>query len=209
MRNDLRELVKLTKIYIEGLKKTGTSGEKGLMQFYQEIKNCRKCPLWKTRKNFVFADGNPFAELVFVGEAPGYDEDKKGLPFVGRAGQLLTKIIEAMGLKRGDVYICNVLKCRPPENRSPLPEEIASCKPYLEKQLSLLKNKRVICCLGLYAAQNLLNLDLSMREMRGNWYKYGGTPVMVTYHPAYLLRNPDEKKKVWNDMKKILGSLRK
>lgn len=206
----LKELVSLTKQYIQDLKKAGITDiivdhplEKTLQQFNEEIKNCKKCPLGKTRTKFVFGEGNPLSELVFIGEAPGYDEDQQGRPFVGRAGQLLTKIIEAIGLKREDVYICNVLKCRPPGNRPPLPEEVEKCRPYLVTQLSLLKKKKAICCLGLSAAQGLLGLNLPMKEMRGNWYKYEEKPVMVTYHPAYLLRNPDEKRKVWGDMKKI------
>lgn len=216
MHEELKELVGLTKQYIQELKKSGISSiavdnpkQKTLQQFYNEIKDCKQCPLHKTRKNFVFGEGNPGAELVFVGEAPGYDEDQQGRPFVGRAGQLLTKIIEAMGLKREDVYICNVLKCRPPGNRVPQPDEIKACMAYLVTQLSLLKKKKVICCLGFYPAKSLLGLDLLMKDMRGNWYEYGGTPVMVTYHPAYLLRNPAEKRKVWNDMKKVKECLQK
>lgn len=215
-RSQLKELVNLTKQYIKEIQKLGITDiivdkpkEKTLRQYNEEIKNCKKCPLSKTRVKFVFGEGNPDAELVFVGEAPGYDEDQQGRPFVGRAGQLLTKIIEAIDIKRGDVYICNVLKCRPPGNRPPLPEEVEKCRPYLIKQLELLKRKKAICCLGLSAAQGLLELNLLMREMRGNWYKYKETPVMVTYHPAYLLRNPDEKKRVWNDMKKVKECLQK
>jgi len=212
----LKELISLTKQYIQELKRSGVSNiivdnpkQKTLQQFYEQIKDCQKCPLAKTRTRFVFGEGDPEAELVFVGEAPGYDEDQKARPFVGRAGQLLTKIIEAMGLKREDVYICNVLKCRPPGNRAPLPNEIEACRPHLVEQLSLLRKKKVICCLGVYAAHGLLGLDLPMKEMRGNWYEYNGTPVIVTYHPAYLLRNPDEKRKVWSDMKKVKECLQK
>lgn len=223
MKSELKELIGLTKQHIIDLKKSGitsvpatsrraakaVSCKKMLEQFREEIQNCKKCSLSKTRTKFVFGDGSQSAELIFIGEAPGYDEDQKGIPFVGRAGQLLTKIIEAMKFKRDDVYICNVLKCRPPDNRAPQPDEIALCKPYLETQLSLLGKKKIICCLGLYAAQNLLGLDLPMKEMRGNWYSYNGTPVIVTYHPAYLLRNPPEKKKVWDDMQRVLECLRK
>lgn len=216
-RAGLKEIINLTKNYILDMKKSGVSyitvdsGQcpghthkaKTLQQFYEEIKDCRKCPLWRTRTNFVFGEGSPDAELVFIGEAPGYEEDKQGRPFVGRAGQLLNKIIEAMGMKREDVYICNVLKSRPPENRAPLPSEVEACRPYLLTQLSLLRRKKVICCLGLHAAHGVLRLDLPMKEMRGNWYEYAGTRALVTYHPAYLLRNPDDKRKVWNDMKKV------
>lgn len=213
-RLQLKELVSLTKQYVQEMQKSGITDivadkppGKTLRQFNEEIKNCKKCPLGKTRTRFVFGEGNPLSELIFVGEAPGYDEDQQGRPFVGRAGQLLTKIIEAIKLKREDVYICNVLKCRPPGNRQPLPEEVEKCRPYLAMQLLLLKKKKVICCLGLSAAQGLLGLNLPMKEMRGNWYKYEETPVMVTYHHAYLLRNPDDKRKVWNDMKKIKEKL--
>lgn len=212
----LKELISLTKQYIQELKRSGVSSiivdnpkQKTLQQFREGIKDCQKCPLAKTRTRFVFGEGDSEAELVFVGEAPGYDEDQQGRPFVGRAGQLLTKIIEAMGLKREGVYICNVLKCRPPNNRSPQPVEIETCRPHLVTQLTLLRRKKVICCLGFYAANSLLRLDLPMKEMRGNWYEYEGTPVIVTYHPAYLLRNPDEKRKVWNDMKKVKECLQK
>lgn len=216
MQKELRELVSLTKQYIRGLKDSGVTSipltnprQNALEDFYDEIKNCQKCPLGKTRTNFVFGEGDPQGRLVFVGEAPGYDEDQQGRPFVGRAGQLLNRIIKAMGLKREDVYICNVLKCRPPGNRPPLPDEISACKPYLITQLSLLRNKKVICCLGYYSAKAILGLDLLMKDMRGNWYEYEGIPVMVTYHPAYLLRNPKEKKTVWLDMKKVMECLQK
>lgn len=216
MQKELKELVSLTKQYILDLKKSGVTNivvdnpqKKTLQQFFEEIKDCQKCPLGKTRTKFVFGEGSPDSELVFIGEAPGFDEDKQGRPFVGMAGQLLTKIIEAIEFKRQDVYICNVLKCRPPGNRAPQPNEIVACKPYLVKQLSLLKRKKVICCLGYYAANTLLGLDLLMKDMRGNWYKYQEVPVMVTYHPSYLLRKPDEKRKVWNDMKKVKECLQK
>lgn len=215
MYKELKELVQATKEYIEGQRRAGVrevtteTEEPGLKEFYLKIKNCRKCSLSKTRNNFVFGEGDPKAELVFIGEAPGYEEDKQGRPFVGRAGQLLTKIIEAIGLFRGEVYICNVLKCRPPQNRSPEPREVESCMPYLAEQVSLLKSKKVICALGLHAATNLLQKKLPMYEMRGRWHEYKGTPVMVTYHPAYLLRNPADKRKVWADMKKVKECLLK
>lgn len=215
MHRELQELVRLTLGYTQKLKDAGVMSvetekeEETLALFYSRIKNCRKCSLSKTRTNFVFGDGDEKAELIFVGEAPGHDEDIKGLPFVGRAGQLLNKIIESIGLKRDAVYICNVLKCRPPGNRAPLPFEITTCLPYLADQLSLLKHKKAICTLGLCAATSLLNLKLPMSHLRGKWYEYEGTPVMVTYHPAYLLRNPDEKRKVWQDMKKVRECLQK
>lgn len=173
-----------------------------LEELKKPVSACKKCPLAKTRTNVVFGEGNPHAKLMFIGEAPGADEDEQGRPFVGRAGQLLTKIIEAMGLKREDVYIANILKCRPPENRNPLPAEIAQCSPYLLRQIELIKPK-VICSLGKFSAQTLLNTETPISKLRGNFYDYHGTKLMPTYHPAYLLRNPGEKKTVWEDMKKI------
>ncbi|HHT9137773.1 MAG TPA: uracil-DNA glycosylase [Candidatus Wunengus sp. YC60] len=183
------------------------------IKLLEELKNemlaCHKCPLGKTRTNLVFGVGDPMARLMFVGEAPGRDEDLQGEPFVGRAGQLLTKIIEAIGLKRSDVYIANVLKCRPPENRNPLPEEIVLCMPYLIKQIEVIQPK-VLCALGTFAAQTLLNTKAPVGTLRGKFHEYKGIPMMVTYHPAYLLRNPNDKAKVWDDMKKVrdfLGEL--
>ncbi len=180
-----------------------------LEKLKQEMLACHKCPLGKTRANLVFGVGNPMANLMFVGEAPGRDEDLQGEPFVGRAGQLLTKIIEAIGLKRSDVYIANVLKCRPPGNRNPLPEEIVLCIPYLLKQIGIIQPK-VLCALGTFAAQTLLNTKAPVGTLRGRFHDYKGIPMMVTFHPAYLLRNPNDKAKVWEDMKKVrdlLGEL--
>jgi uracil-DNA glycosylase len=172
-----------------------------------ETKRCKKCgELARTRQNVVFGVGNPHAELMFIGEAPGADEDAQGEPFVGRAGQLLTKIIEGMGLKRSEVYIANVLKCRPPENRVPLPEETASCLPYLEKQIEMIRPK-VIVALGATALRSLLDIQIGITKMRGNWYTYRDIPIMPTFHPAYLLRNPPAKREVWEDMKAVLRKL--
>lgn len=173
-----------------------------LEELRREMLACHKCPLGKTRTNLVFGVGDPMANLMFVGEAPGRDEDLQGEPFVGRAGQLLTKIIEAIGLKRSDVYIANVLKCRPPGNRNPLPEEIALCMPYLLKQIEMIRPK-VLCALGTFAAQTLLNTKSPVGTLRGKFHDYKGIPMMVTFHPAYLLRNPNDKAKVWEDMKKV------
>ncbi len=173
-----------------------------LEELRQKTLTCHKCPLGKTRTNLVFGVGNPMADLMFVGEAPGRDEDLQGEPFVGRAGQLLTKIIEAIGLRRSDVYIANVLKCRPPGNRNPLPEEILLCMPYLIKQIEIIQPK-VLCALGTFAAQTLLNTKAPVGTLRGKFHEYKGIPMMVTYHPAYLLRNPNDKAKVWDDMKKV------
>ncbi|MGD2278787.1 MAG: uracil-DNA glycosylase [Candidatus Omnitrophota bacterium] len=181
--------------------------EKITLEKMQEmVLDCHKCPLADTRNNAVFGEGNPKADLMFVGEAPGGDEDKQGRPFVGRAGQLLTKIIESIGLKRDDVYIANILKCRPPGNRNPMPSEIAGCLPYLQKQIELIEPK-VICALGKFAAQTLLNTETPISRLRGTFYDYRGTKLMPTYHPAYLLRNPGGKKEVWQDMKKVAAEL--
>jgi uracil-DNA glycosylase family 4 len=173
-----------------------------------ELGDCSRCSLHKTRHNLVFGEGSPQAGLVFVGEAPGADEDAQGRPFVGRAGQLLTKIIEAMGLKREDVYICNILKCRPPGNRNPQPEEIAACEPFLIQQLKAIR-PRVICALGTFAAHTLLKSEVPITLLRGHFHSYQGIPLMPTYHPAYLLRNPQAKKQVWNDVQMVMKTLEK
>lgn len=173
----------------------------------QEVSGCTKCDLCKTRTQTVFSDGNPNADLVFVGEAPGADEDRLGKPFVGRAGQLLTDIIvKGMKLRREDVYICNVLKCRPPNNRDPLPSEKDLCEPYLVRQLELV-NPKVICALGGHAAKTLLKTNESTGRLRGRWHLYHGIPLRVTYHPAYLLRSPGEKKKTWDDIQHVMRLL--
>lgn len=177
-----------------------------LDEIREELGDCRRCNLCKGRKNIVFGEGNPRAELVFVGEAPGADEDTQGRPFVGRAGQLLTKIIEAMGLKREGVYICNILKCRPPGNRNPQPEEIETCEPFLVKQLQTI-NPKAICALGTFAAHTLLKTEVPITLLRGRFHSYQGVQLMPTYHPAYLLRNPGAKKLVWEDVQKIMKCL--
>lgn len=171
-----------------------------------EVAGCTRCLLSQTRKNVVFGDGSPQARLVFVGEAPGADEDAQGLPFVGRAGQLLTNIIKAMGLERSDVYICNILKCRPPGNRNPLPEEIRLCEPFLKEQLSMI-SPQIICALGSFAAKTLLNTETPITALRGRFHLYEGIKLMPTYHPAYLLRNPPAKKQVWEDVQLIMKEL--
>ncbi|HXN06601.1 MAG TPA: uracil-DNA glycosylase, partial [Nitrospiria bacterium] len=162
--------------------------------------------LYSTRTQLVFGTGNPNPELVFVGEAPGADEDLKGEPFVGRAGQLLTRMIEAMGLNRNLVFITNILKSRPPGNRNPEPDEIRACLPFLIAQLEVLKPK-VICALGSFAAQTLLQTEEKISKLRGRFHDYRGIKLMPTYHPAYLLRNPVEKKAVWEDMQMIMKEL--
>ena len=170
--------------------------------FREEICECTLCPLGANRNQFVFGSGNSDAGIMFVGEAPGADEDRLGLPFVGAAGQLLTKIIEAMGLPREEVYICNILKCRPPNNRDPRPEEIAQCEPYLKRQIELVQ-PRVLCTLGRFAAQTLLRSDLTMGRLRQSEHRYEGIPLVATYHPAALLRNPQWKRPTWEDIKKV------
>ncbi len=165
----------------------------------RQICECRKCSLGGTRINFVFGVGNPNADVVAIGEAPGADEDEQGEPFVGRAGQLLNKILEAIHFKREEVYICNILKCRPPNNREPLPEEIELCEPYLWKQLEIIKPKMILC-LGRTAGQALLKTNDSLAALRGKFFDYRGIKLMVTYHPAALLRNPNWKKPTWEDV---------
>jgi uracil-DNA glycosylase family 4 len=167
---------------------------------------CTLCRLSTTRKNVVFGVGNPNADLMFIGEAPGRDEDEQGEPFVGRAGQLLTDIIKAMKLTRDDVYIANVIKCRPPENRNPEPDELDACRPYIRRQVELIQPK-VIVTLGRFALQSLLEKSYGITSVRGTWLDYNGVKVMPTYHPAYLLRTPAAKKDVWTDMKKVMGEL--
>ncbi|HWZ54495.1 MAG TPA: uracil-DNA glycosylase [Verrucomicrobiae bacterium] len=177
-----------------------------LERIREDLGECTRCRLHKQRNKIVFGAGNPRAELVFVGEGPGHDEDVQGLPFVGRAGKLLTQMIEAMGLRREDVYICNVVKCRPPENRKPEDDEVATCSPYLFRQLEVIGPKAVVC-LGATAAQALLKTKDSISRYRGQWFEFRGTKLLVTYHPAYLLRNPAAKGDVWKDLQKVMALL--
>ena len=186
---------------------SGAEAVTGLGTVREALGDCQRCGLGRTRKQIVFGEGNAAADLVFVGEAPGADEDLQGRPFVGRAGQLLTRIIVAMGLQREMVYICNILKCRPPGNRNPLPEEIAACEPFLIRQIEALR-PRVICALGSFAAQTLLKTETPISALRGRFHLYQGIPLMPTYHPAYLLRNPGAKKQVWEDVQLVMGRLR-
>jgi DNA polymerase len=185
-----------------------TTPPRTLQEIRDEIGDCRRCKLCSTRKNIVFGTGSPNAALMFVGEAPGADEDTQGQPFVGRAGQLLTKMIQAMGLSREEVYIANIIKCRPPENRNPQPDEIASCRPFLLKQIEAIRPK-IICALGTFSAQTLLETQQKISALRGKFHDYHGVKVLPTFHPAYLLRNPNEKKSVWEDLKKIMEELKK
>lgn len=177
-----------------------------LLTIRADIGDCTRCKLHKGRHKIVFGDGNPKAQLVFVGEGPGADEDMQGLPFVGRAGKLLTQMIEAMGLQRSDVYICNVVKCRPPENRAPEPDEVATCSPYLIRQIDFI-NPKVIVCLGATAAKTLLETTRGISQFRGEWLTWRGHKLMATYHPAYLLRNPPAKSEVWKDLQKVMAEL--
>jgi uracil-DNA glycosylase family 4 len=163
------------------------------------VNKCKKCELGGLRTHAVYGDGNEYADILFVGEAPGAEEDRQGLPFVGRAGQLLNRLLEQVGLKRSEVYICNLLKCRPPENRDPLPEELTACRPYLDKQLAVIKPK-IIVCLGLFAAQAMLNSKESMARMRGVQHKVGETFIIPTYHTAAALRFPAYKQQIYDDL---------
>lgn len=172
-----------------------------------ELGDCTRCKLYSGRHHIVFGEGDPHADLVFVGEAPGGDEDRQGRPFVGRAGKLLSDIITAMGFTREQVYICNILKCRPPQNRNPEPDEIAACEPFLVKQLRAIR-PRMICALGKFAAQTLLKTDTPISALRGRFHSYHDIRLMPTYHPAYLLRNPGAKKQTWEDVQMIMKELR-
>jgi uracil-DNA glycosylase family 4 len=177
-----------------------------LLKIRENLGECTRCKLHSTRHKIVFGDGNPKAELVFVGEGPGADEDAQGLPFVGRAGRLLTQMIEAMGLQRKDVYICNVVKCRPPENRQPEEDEVSTCSPFLLRQIDTIAPK-VIVCLGAVAAKTLLQTNRGISQFRGEWLEFRGRKLLATYHPAYLLRNPPAKSEVWKDLQKVMAVL--
>ena len=181
----------------------------GLAAVRQDLGECTRCKLHSGRKTIVFGEGDPGAAIVFVGEGPGQEEDQQGRPFVGAAGQLLTDIIvKGMKLRREDVYICNIVKCRPPNNRNPEPDEIAACEPFLKKQLQAIKPK-VIIGLGNVAVKTLLKTKEGITSLRGRWHQYEGIPLMPTFHPAYLLRTPGDKRLVWDDIKKVLAELDK
>ncbi|MGE5497092.1 MAG: uracil-DNA glycosylase [Syntrophothermus sp.] len=186
----------------EEAKHVNLSGIKSLKELNKNMLECHNCPLGKTRKNLVFGSGNENADVMVIGEAPGAEEDLQGLPFVGRAGKLLTDILKAINFSRDDVYITNTVKCRPPGNRNPLPEEMSACYPYLEKQIEIIKPKAILC-LGLVAASGVLRLKTSLSQMRGNVYDVAGAKAMVTYHPAALLRNPQWKRGAWEDVQKF------
>lgn len=192
-------------IYIKERKKMNIFKEK-LDLLEKIVKNCTHCPLHIKRKQAVFSDGDPNSSLMFIGEAPGEDEDIQGLPFVGKAGKLLTKMIEKMGLERKDVYITNIVKCRPEKNRDPFPEEIEKCSPYLIEQIEIIKPK-VIVALGRFSSGFLTGIKTGIKQYRGKWFSYKGIPVMPTFHPSYLLRNVQDRWLVWEDMKEVLKKL--
>ena len=212
-----QEIISNLKTYLEYLKGMGitslpSSGIKfeglpspqilSLEEIRKELGDCKRCKLHRTRRTIVFGEGNPKTNLMFIGEGPGYDEDVQGRPFVGKAGQLLTRIIQSINLQREEVYIANIIKCRPPQNRNPEPDEIQSCHPFLMKQIMAIQPK-IICALGTFSAQTLLKTDTKISALRGKFYDLEGIKVIPTYHPAFLLRNPERKKEVWEDMKKI------
>ncbi|MCC6160589.1 MAG: uracil-DNA glycosylase [Deltaproteobacteria bacterium] len=189
------------------LPKPERSAARMLVEIREDLGDCTRCKLHAERKNIVFGVGNPDAELMFVGEGPGADEDEQGEPFVGRAGQLLTKMIQAMGKQRSDIYIANVVKCRPPGNRAPTPDEVAACGPFLRRQIEAIGPK-IICTLGNAATSALLGKNEGITKLRGTFHPFeGGVLVMPTYHPAYLLRSPDHKKDAWNDLQQVMTEL--
>jgi len=181
-------------------------GQESLDAIRLDLGDCRRCGLAASRTKLVYGVGNSNARLVLVGEAPGREEDLRGEPFVGEAGRLLDRILHAMGMQREDVYICNVLKCRPPNNRDPLPEEVATCEAFLNRQIAAIR-PQVIVGLGRFAVHSLLKTRVPISQLRGEWQNYQGIPMMPTYHPAYLLRNPEGKREVWEDMKSVLRML--
>ena len=195
---------------LEKLDKWGKGRElfcETLQNIQTDLGDCQRCKLARGRNFIVFGDGNPNAKLVFVGEGPGVEEDRKGQPFVGAAGQLLTRIIEAIKLSRSQVYICNIIKCRPPGNRNPEPDEIKTCFPFLERQLAAIQPDFIVA-LGTFAAQTLLETTTPISRLRGRFHSYKGIKVVPTYHPAYLLRNSDKKRDVWEDMKMLMKEYR-
>jgi DNA polymerase len=221
MDENMNELISDLKTYLEYLKGMGidtlpASGMKAdessqstlmtLAEVRKELGDCKRCKLHRGRKTIVFGEGNEKATLMFIGEGPGYDEDVQGRPFVGKAGQLLTKIIQSINLSREEVYIANIIKCRPPQNRNPESDEIESCNPFLMKQISVIQPK-IICALGTFSAQTLLKTDAKITALRGKLFDLEGIKVIPTYHPAFLLRNPERKREVWEDMKKIVELL--
>ncbi len=177
-----------------------------LRRIRAELGDCRRCGLAAGRTKIVFGSGSPESELMFIGEAPGHDEDLQGEPFVGAAGQLLTKMIEAMGLRRDEVYIANIIKCRPPGNRDPAPDEVARCEPFLREQIAAIA-PRLIIAMGNHAAKTLLRTELGITRLRGRFHTYQGIPLRPTFHPAYLLRNPEQKRPAWEDLKAVMAEM--
>ena len=221
MDQKIYEIIKDLKTYLDYLKGLGIVtfplSESGLQTMtrseiltlgdvQKELGDCKRCKLHRTRRTIVFGEGNEKATLMLIGEGPGYDEDVQGRPFVGKAGQLLTKILQSINLPREEVYIANIIKCRPPQNRNPEPEEIQSCYPFLQKQIQAIRPK-IICALGTFSAQTLLKTGTKITALRGKLYDLEGIKVIPTYHPAFLLRNPERKREVWEDMKKMAGWL--
>jgi uracil-DNA glycosylase family 4 len=221
MDENINEMISDLKTYLEYLKGMGIVSlpvsenvpEKvirskilTLTDVRKELGDCKRCKLHQTRRTIVFGEGEQKASLMLIGEGPGYDEDVQGRPFVGKAGQLLTKILQSISLPREEVYIANIVKCRPPQNRNPEPDEIKSCHPFLMKQISVIQPK-IICALGTFSAQTLLKTDTKITALRGKFFDLEGIKVMPTYHPAFLLRNPERKREVWEDMKKIAESM--
>jgi uracil-DNA glycosylase family 4 len=217
MDQKIYEIIKDLKTYLDYLKGLGIVtfplSESGLQTMtrseiltlgdvQKELGDCKRCKLHRTRRTIVFGEGNEKATLMLIGEGPGYDEDVQGRPFVGKAGQLLTKILQSINLPREEVYIANIIKCRPPQNRNPEPEEIQSCYPFLQKQIQAIRPK-IICALGTFSAQTLLKTGTKITALRGKLYDLEGIKVIPTYHPAFLLRNPERKREVWEDMKKM------
>ncbi len=215
--SELDQLIRQTRQHVEWLQAGGVVGvprvkiaeptrTSSLPVIREELGECTRCKLSGGRKNIVFGVGEPSAALMFVGEGPGAEEDRTGEPFVGAAGQLLTKMIEAMGFSREGVYIANIIKCRPPGNRNPEPDEIEACEPFLKKQIAAIR-PRMIVCLGKFAAQCLLRSDAPISRLRGRFQTYEGTPLMPTFHPAFLLRNPAAKREVWSDLQMVMAEL--
>lgn len=229
-RNDVLEIIKDTRAYLLSLKETGVEEvpplekvvkggfEKGisgdtpghktqlLHLLRDKIGDCRRCKLWSGRTSIVFGTGSPDAKLMFAGEGPGQEEDRQGKPFVGRAGELLTKMITAMGLTRDNVYIANVIKCRPPGNRNPEDDEIAACTPFLNEQINIIKPE-IVCALGTFAAQTLLDSKTRISDLRGRIHEKDNYKIVATFHPAYLLRNPNEKRRAWEDLQLVMREL--
>lgn len=215
MTEDKKEIISDLIIYLQYLREKGISflpspkkkKSLSLEEVRRELGNCDRCKLHRSRRTIVFGEGSENAKLMLIGEGPGYDEDIQGRPFVGKAGQLLTRILQSVQIERNEVYITNIVKCRPPGNRTPEPDEIKSCFPFLLKQIQIIHPK-IICALGTVSAQTLLQTDAKITSLRGKSFEFSGIKVFPTYHPAFLLRNPEKKKEVWEDIQKVAKALR-